>query len=184
MRSVNEAINRLERTGSIYRKKGSGRPYSATGDENVNDEMMEMMESQENAPGTHHSQRECANLLDISQTSVRRVAKRKGLNNFKRVTTPQLEEGAVQRRLGRSRDLRKRFPTWKVKQLVFQDEKDFPIQVPVNRQNNRVYGKGKKSEISSSRLYHRKNKFSKKLMVSACVSWNGTTKPFFVDPAK
>ena len=30
VRTVNEAINRLEYTGSIYRKKGIGRPYSAT----------------------------------------------------------------------------------------------------------------------------------------------------------
>ena len=145
---------------------------------------MELLASQENEPGTHHSQRECANLLGISRAAVRRVSKRNGLNNFKPVTTPQLETGAVQRRVDRSRALFKRFRTGKVRQLVFQDEKDFPIQVPVNRQNNRVYGKGKKSEISSSRLYHRKNKFSKKLMVSACVSWNGTTKPFFVDPGK
>ena len=73
----------MEQHGSIYRKKGSGRSNSTTGDKNVNDEMMEMMESQENAPGTHHSQRECANLIDISWRSVQSVAKRKGMKNFK-----------------------------------------------------------------------------------------------------
>ena len=42
---------------------------------------------------------------------------------------------------------------------------------------------GKRADISSTRLYHNKNRYSKKLMVSACVTWNGYMRPFFVDPS-
>ena len=33
-------------------------------------------------------------------------------------------------------------------------------------------------------FYHHRNRFSKKLMVSAGVSWNGNTENFFIDPQK
>ena len=33
-------------------------------------------------------------------------------------------------------------------------------------------------------FYHHRNRFSKKLMVSAGVSWNGKTEFFFIDPQK
>ena len=45
-----------------------------------------------------------------------------------------------------------RFPIWKVKKLIFTDEKDFTLQVPDNRQNNRLYKEGKKAEVSANRL--------------------------------
>ena len=42
---------------------------------------------------------------------------------------------------------------------------------------------GKRADISSTRLYHKKNRYSKKLMVTTCVTWNGYMRPFFVDPS-
>ena len=66
----------------------------------------------------------------------------------------------------------------------FQDEKDFTQQIPLNKQNNRCYTKVKKSEIPPDSLYHPGNKQSLKLMMSCCASWNGITKPFFLDPSK
>ena len=39
---------------------------------------------------------------------------------------------------------------------------------------------GRKSDIDDSRLFHQLNKQSVKVMVSACITWNGVTKPFFV----
>ena len=64
---------------------------------------------------------------------------------------------------------------------VWQDEKDFTVDVPFNVQNNRVYGMDKKDKIPGYRLFHHANKQSKKVMVSACVTWKGATKPFFVN---
>ena len=36
--------------------------------------------------------------------------------------------------------------------LFFTDEKDFTLEVPTNRQNDRVYAKGRKSDICPNRL--------------------------------
>jgi len=46
------------------------------------------------------------------------------------------------------------------------------------RHCDRVYAKGRKSDICPNRLYHHRNRFSKKLMVSAGVLWNGKTEFF------
>ena len=44
-----------------------------------------------------------------------------------------------------------------------------------------MYGNGSKSEIDDACLFHQTNKQSKKVMVLACVTWNGATKPFFLN---
>ena len=62
-----------------------------------------------------------------------------------------------------------------------EDEKDFTLDVPVNLQNDRVYGKGKKSDVPDENLFASTNKMSRKVMVSAAISWYGATKPFFVN---
>ena len=66
--------------------------------------------------------------------------------------------------------------------MCFQDEKDFTLHVPLNAQNDRVNTAGRKGDIHPDRLFHRSNKFSLKLMVSCCVSYNGYSRPFFVNP--
>jgi len=58
------------------------------------------------------------------------------------------------------------------------------LEVFTDRQNDRVYAKGRKSDVCPNRLYHHRNRFSKKLMVSAGMSWNGKTEIFFIDPQK
>ena len=73
-----------------------------------------------------------------------------------------------------------RFPTHSLPHLVFQDEKDFFLQVPTNRQNNRVYFNGPKKDMQPERLYSKGNKFSKKVMVSAVITWKGVSQPFFI----
>ena len=55
------------------------------------------------------------------------------------------------------------------------------MDVPFNAQNNGVYGMDKKDKIPGNRLFHHANKQSEKIMVSACVTWKGATKPFFVN---
>ena len=64
--------------------------------------------------------------------------------------------------------------------IVFQDEKDFSLQVPTNRQNNRVYFNGPKKEVQSECLCSEENKFSKKVMVSTVIPWKGVSQPFFI----
>ena len=178
---INRAIKRYETTGTFMRKSGSGTKKPAKTKQNIR-KVTEMSLSQENSPGTHKSQREIARIVKIGKGSVYRIQKSLGLKSVKRLHTPQRTEGAINRRLSRTKKLIKRFPLWKVKKIVFQDEKDFTLQVPKNRQNDQCFTRGKKRDIDQKRLYHPRNKFSLKLMVSAGVSWNGVTKPFFLNP--
>lgn len=180
---VNYAIRRFENTGSFDRKKGSGRPITATSDENQ--QLVEdLVLSQESEPGTHLSTRKVARRIGISNSSVSNILKKKGLKSVKRFVTPNMKPCTKQHRFEKSKRLVNRFSNSQVRKMVFQDEKDFTLEVPLNRQNNRCYTPCNKADISEVRLYHPTNKMSLKLMVSCVVSWNGVSRPFFLDPQK
>ena len=68
-----------------------------------------------------------------------------------------------------------------IEKTVWQDEKDFTLGAPLYLQNDRVYGKEKKPDIPDENLFASTSKMSKKVMVSAAISWYGATKPFFVN---
>ena len=165
----------------MERKRGSGRPTTVTTEENM-DLVEELICSQEE-PHTHLAPRKIAEQTGISRTSIRRMIKKRNLKQFKRLKTPQMSEGTRNRRETRSVNLRERFETnaRMIEKTVWQDEKDFTFEVPVNLQNDRVYGKGKKSDVSDENLFSTTNKTSKKVMVSAAISWYGVTRPFFVN---
>ena len=64
---------------------------------------------------------------------------------------------------------------------MFQDEEDFSLQVSTNRRNNRFYFNGPRKDVQLERFYSEENKFSKKAMVSAVITWKGVSQPFFID---
>jgi len=66
-RSINLA--KYCQTGSIDRKKGSGRPVTAMTDENLA-EIEQLCQSQDDKPGTHKSQRQTACIIGKSRSSV------------------------------------------------------------------------------------------------------------------
>ena len=68
-----------------------------------------------------------------------------------------------------------------IEKTVWQDERDFTLDVTVNLQNDWVYGKGKKFDVPDENLFASSNKMSRKVMVSASISWHGATKPFFMN---
>ena len=72
VRAVNNAIKRLETTGSIARKPGSGRPRTARTTQNQ-EYVVEDIVSQEE-PGTHLSIRVIGRCLGISHPSVKRMS--------------------------------------------------------------------------------------------------------------
>ena len=179
--SVKRLCNRLDTYGTTDRRPGSGRLRTATTDENQED-VDELICSQEE-PGSHTRPQTIADDLGVSYTSVQRMVKRSKINNFKRVQTPQMDDGARGRRVNRAVGLSKKFgknPRM-IERAVFKDESDFPLQIQMNKQNNRVYSKGKKSDIPVENLCHEGNRQSKKVMVSAALTWHGATKPFFVN---
>ena len=50
-----------------------------------------------------------------------------------------------------------------IEKTVWQDAKDFNLNVPVNFQNDWVYGKGRKSDVPDENLFASTNKMPKKL---------------------
>ena len=83
-RSVNRVIQLFKRTGSVARQPGSGRPKTARSEANK-DYTEDNIQSQDNQPGTHKSQREIGNAIGISQTSVHRITKELNLKAYKRI---------------------------------------------------------------------------------------------------
>ena len=94
--SVQRLVNKIKETGSTERRPGSGRPVTATTEEN-GDLVERMICSQEEQPGTHKSPQEIAPLIGISRSSVKRLVKRRGYKQFKRMKTPRMTEGTRQK---------------------------------------------------------------------------------------
>ena len=84
------------------------------------------------------------------------------------------------RRAERAEKLLQRFSIHSLRQLVFQDEKDFYLQLPTNHQNNRVYFNGPNKGAQPERLYSDGNKFLKKVMVSTVITWKDVSQLFFI----
>ena len=172
--SVNRLVKKIEVTGSTSRQSGSGRPRTACTDEHK-DNVEDMIQSQEDLPGTHHPQRKIARELGVGQSSVSRLAHKLTLKAYKRIRVSRRDEKVRSKRKTRCRLLLNRFTAEKVKNIIFTDEKDFTLEVARNQQNNSVYGK-RKRDIALNGLYHETSRFTKKVMVSAGVSWKGKTR--------
>ena len=93
-----------------------------------------------------------------------------------------MSSGTQERRTKRAGALADRFrKSRSVEKCVWQGEKDFTFDVPLNSQNSRVFGFENKDNIQDNSFSHHTNRQSKKVMVSACVTWKSATKPFFVN---
>ena len=138
----------------MNRKEGSGRPRSVTTEENT-DLIEELICSQEEVPHTHLASREIAEQIGISRSSIRRIIKRRNFCHFKRAKTPEMNDECRNRRRAGAIALTEKFEhnNRMIEKTVWQDEKDFTLDVPVNLQNDRVYGKGKKSDVPDDNLF-------------------------------
>ena len=150
--SINRVLAKYRHTRTTDRKKGSGRPMTAMTDENLA-EVEQLCQSQDDKPGTHNSQCQAAHIIGVSRRPVQRMLKRRRLHPFKRMWTSAMNANARHSRKTRSQVLYRRFSVATVKKIIFTDEKDFTLEVPTNRQNDRVYAKGRKSDVCPNRLY-------------------------------
>ena len=93
-----------------------------------------------------------------------------------------MNESTRKRRVERAAGLAAKFQgnPRMIERAIFQDESDFPLQVPLNSQRDRGYHKGKKKNVPDENLFHPSNRQSVKVMVSAALTWYGVTKPIFV----
>ena len=110
------------------RQKGSGLPRTATTPENEED-VEEMICSQEDHPDTHVPQKNIAEGLKISQSSVRRMIKRKRVKKFKRLRTPHMNDATRKRRVKHVGCLLEKSETnpRMIERAVFQAESNFPL---------------------------------------------------------
>ena len=92
-----------------------------------------------------------------------------------------MNDGCHNSRYARAITLAEKFEhnTCMVEKTVWQDEKDFTLDISVNLQNDWLQRKGEKSDVPDEDLLASTNNISKKVMVSAAISWYGATKPFF-----
>ena len=177
--TVARIIRQIKQNNSTKRKPGSGRPRTARTQDNVN-AVEELIQSQEDNPGSHKSARQVAAYVGISRRSVGRICKDLRLRPYKRIKVSRRDNNVRSKRKERCRKLLDRFTQDDVKLIMFTDEKDFTLEIAKNSQNNRVYGQNKR-QIIPTRLYHETSRFTKKVMVSAGVSWNGKTDIHFID---
>ena len=161
--TVHIIIKKIKETGSTERRKGSGRPVTATTEENASI-FEELVCSQENEPGTHNSIRKIAPRISFSKSSVHRLVKKKNLHCYKRLKTPQMNSA---------------FPSILYHGSCFKMRRTFPFKY-ISLQNNRVCFNSPKKDVQLERLHNEGNKFSKKVMVSAVITWKGVSQPFFI----
>lgn len=180
--SVKAVCKRVDERGSAtVRKSCSGRPKTARTEENVK-VVEDLICSQEDQPGTSRSTRLIAKDLAISERSVRRIAKKDlNLSAFRRVPAQVISAATKAKRLERCKRLFRRLTVKATKRVFFTDEKVFHTNPPINNQNNRVWSKGKKSDVTAGRLLVERAKFGPCVMVSAGVCCQGKGQLHFVD---
>lgn len=180
---LDDLLRRIDERGTTERQAGSGRPRSARSEENIQVVRDEIV-SQEDAPGTHATPSEIAKHMDISESSVRRIAREDlNLKPFKLLKGQKLTALNEEKRVERSRKLLRHLPIARLERTFFSDEKLFKVSEPLNNQNNRVYAsiREPKSSIDDERLYSNRSAFPKSVMVSVAVSKLGKTSIYFVD---
>ena len=122
-RTLCRLIKHIDSTGSVERKKGSGRPRTTLRPENV-EAVQELVMSQEGNPGTHKSVNAIARETGTSRSSVQRIVKRDLQLKLKRLV--------------RAKQPLNNYPKSMVPFIFFTDEKLFTVAAPVNAQNDRV----------------------------------------------
>ena len=182
LETIKRLIRKVDATGDCKRIKGSGRPRSARSEENI-EAVDELIQSQENEPGTHLTPREISRQIGISSCSVRNIIKKDlHLNVYKRTRVNVLTERHQIQRKACCKRLLERFSVLKVARIWFGDEKNFTLRAPVNSQNNRVYSRSKKKrDVPSKNVLAPKDRYDKKVMVFGYVSKIAKGKLIFVE---
>ena len=181
---IKDLLRRIDKTGDIERKEGSGRPRTVRTNENI-EAVHEMVLSQEGEPGTHKTPAEIALELDISESSVRRIVDEDlDLRPLKKKNVQSLSEHDIERRFILSKKLLRMYTGKVLETAFFSDEKIFKVRQLYNVQNDRIYARKDqaKSEVDKERLLSERSGFPESIMVSLAISKCGKTPVIFVDP--
>ena len=63
--------------------------------------------------------------------------------------------------------------------VVFQDQSDFPLQIPINSHNDHLCTKEQKKDIHDINISHQANRQCVKVTVSSVLTWYRAVKPLF-----
>ena len=72
LRNVGYFLKKIDETGDVKRREGSGRPKSSRTENNIN-AIKKLISSQEDKPETHATPNEISKMIDIPRTSIRRI---------------------------------------------------------------------------------------------------------------
>jgi hypothetical protein len=183
-RGLDCLIKKIDETGSIKRKPGSGRPRSQRTAANV-ELVEELVLSQDDRPQTHLSQRQISRSTGINRCAIQRIIdKDLHLKCLRKKHAQELTASNRNARYVRCKQLLRRYPAHLVPFVWFTDEKVFTVAHPINPQNDRVYVNKivKKKDVAPARLLRTRSTFSKSVMVSVGISMLGCTSLHFVEP--
>ena len=183
LRNVGYLLIKIDETGDVKRREGSGRPKSSRTENNIN-AVKELISSQEDKPGTHATPNEISKMMDIPHTSIRIIAEDLKLQPFKKIKGQQIDTRTKEKRIERCPNLLRVFTKQVLETAFFSDKKIFKVTQMLNVQNDHTYAPSayKKSTIENKRLYVECSGFPMSLMVSVAVSKAGKSSIFFVEP--
>ena len=184
LRNVGYLLKKIDETGDVKRREGSGRPKSSRTENNIN-AVKQLLSSQEDKLGAHATPNEISKMMDISRTSIRRIiAEDLKLQPFKKIKGQRIDTRTKEKRIERCPNLLRVFTKQVLETAFFSDEKIFKVTQLLNVQNDRTYAPSayKKSTIENKRLYVERSGFPMSLMVSVAVSKVGKLSIFFVEP--
>ena len=183
---IEHLIEKVDKTGSQQRIKGSCQPRSARSKENIT-EVEGMILSQED-PETgdwnkHESPRKIALKLGVSKDSVfRMIHLDLKLEMFHRVKAQNLTEKDHHKQMTRAKRMMRYLTKEKLQKPFSSDESIFTIEGRYNAHNDMFYAPEKgKGEVDEERLHHGKSSFPQSVMASAGIANLGKTFLFLIE---
>lgn len=171
---VRRTIQRFTETGSVKKRYGGGRRCTATAPAVVEKVRHRLRRNPE------RSANQLAQDLKVSDRSVRRILKEKlKVKPLKKNFSQELTALQKSKRLARSKELIRLLDTGELPNLVFSDEKTFCVEQFLNKQNDRVWLKGRVSDHSDE-LRVTRRQGADQIMVWAAVSEKGRSPLVFL----
>ena len=153
LRNVGYLLKKIDETGDVKRREGSGRAKSSRTENNIN-AVKELISSQEDKPGAHATPNEISKMMDIPRTSIRRIiAEDLKLQPLKKIIGQRFDTKTKKERVERCPNLLLVFTKQVLETAFFSDEKIFKVTQLLNVQNDRTYAPSayKKSTIENKR---------------------------------
>ena len=124
-RNVGYLLKKIDETGDVKRREGSGRPKSSRTENNIN-AVKELISSQEDKPGTHATPNEISKMMDIPRVSIRRIiAENLKLQLFKKINGQGIDPRTKEKRIERCPNLLRVFTKQVLETASFSDENNF-----------------------------------------------------------